>query len=145
MILNLQELNNIKNIYISSDEFCKTTKQSCDCVSLIADTGKKLIAMKFCKTEYSCIGIFEITEFDNEEYKYKLLIKDEPITLKKINYDDNGILIDALKFKFKDAFLFVFADEYNLILTKSKYDRLDDVGDIITEEAESTLEIVMNV
>lgn len=137
MVNAIEKLSNIKNIYISSEEFCKTTKQSCDCISLIADTGENFIAMDFCKAGDSWIEIIEVTEFDEKEYKYKL--QDEFINLEKVKYDEYGIVL-AIKFKCKDAFLFVFADEYNLILTKSKSDLFEDDSDILDEEA--TLKIV---
>ena len=57
---------------------------------------------------------------------------------------DNNGLIDAIKFKYKDMFLFVFALEDNLVLTKSKYDLLDETTNDFFEE-EATLEIANNI
>ena len=58
--------------------------------------------------------------------------------LEKINYSNDGF-IDTLKYKCDDVFLFIFADEYNLILTKSKCDLLDDMGELYDEELKLTI------
>lgn len=62
----------------------------------------------------------------------------EVFKLKKINRNHDGS-INALKFKCDNVFLFIFADEYNLILTKSKYDLLDEIGELCDEEAKLTI------
>ena len=88
--------------------------------------------------DYWWIDLHKITEFEKDEYKYKVVMNGEVFKLEKVNRDHNGF-INALKFKYNDVFLFIFADEYNLILTKSKYDLLDEIGELCDEEAKLTI------
>ena len=137
-------LKNIKNIYISSRECCQYNAQSCDCMELIIETGEKMISAVHREFgEDACIELMEISQYNKEEYKYKLSMCDETYRLERIAYFDNG-LIDAIKFKYKDVFLFVFALEDNLVLTKSKYDLLDETTSDFFEE-EAILEITNNI
>ena len=141
MSFDIEKFTNIKNIYISSEEFWQANTQSCDCLDLIVDTGKTLISVKYFKREgHWWIDLNEITDFSNKEYKFKVFMNDEVFKFEKVYYCEG--LIDAIKLKCKDVFLFIFADEYNLILTKSKYDLLDDTGELCDEEA--TLTIIDN-
>lgn len=136
-------LKNIKNIYISSRECCQYNAQSCDCMELVIDTGEKMISVVHREfDEDGCIELEEIHELNKEVYRYKMLMHDEQFELERISYFDNG-LINAIKFKYKDVFLFVFALEDNLVLTKSKYDLLDETTKDFFEEA--TLEITNNI
>ncbi len=137
-------LKNIKNIYISSRECCQNNYQSCDCIELVVDTGEKMISVVHRKFgEDGCIELEEIHELNKEVYRYKMLMHDEHFKLERISNFDNGF-IDAIKFKYKDVFLFVFALEDNLVLTKSKYDLLDETTNDFFEE-EATLEITNNI
>ena len=137
-------LKNIKNIYISSRECCQYTAQSCDCMELVVDTGEKMISVVHREFgEGGCIELEEIHDLNKEVYKYKMLMYDEQFELERISNFDNG-LIDAIKFKYKDVFLFVFALEDNLVLTKSKYDMLDETTKDFFED-EATLEITNNI
>ena len=137
-------LKNIKNIYISSRECCQYNAQSCDCMDLVVDTGEKMISVEHREFgKDGCIEFDEIHELNKEVYRYKMLMHDEQFELERISNFDNG-LIDAIKFKYKDVFLFVFALEDNLVLTKSKYDLLDETTNDFFEE-EATLEIANNI
>ena len=135
----LEKITSIKDIYISSEEFCKVNAQSCDCLDLIIDTGESMVSVEYFKGgNYWSINLHEITEINKDEYKYKVVMDSEVFKLKKINYSNDGF-IEALKYKCDDVFLFIFADEYNLILTKSKCDLLDDMGELYDEEAKLTI------
>ena len=135
----LEKITSIKEIYISSEEFCKVNAQSCDCLDLIIDTGEYMVSVEYFKGGgYWWMNLYEITEFKKDEYKYKVVMNGEVFKLEKINRDHDGF-INALKFKYNDVFLFIFADEYNLILTKSKYDLLDEIGELCDEEAKLTI------
>ena len=137
-------LKNIKNIYISSRECCQYNAQSCDCMELIIETGEKMISAVHREFgEDGCIELMEISQYNKEEYKYKLSMCDETYRLERIAYFDNGF-IDAIKFKCENVFLFIFALEDNLVLTKSKYDLLDETTNDFFEE-EATLEIANNI
>ena len=109
---------------------------------MIVDTGRTLISVEYSKDrDHWGIDLNEITEFSKDEYKYKVFMNGEVFKLEKVNYCEG--LIDAIKLKCKDVFLFIFADDYNLILTKSKYDLLDDTGELCDDE--STLTIIDNI
>lgn len=119
-------LKNIENIYISSRECCQYNAQSCDCMELVIDTGKKMISVVHREFgEDGCIELEEIHELNKEVYRYKILIQEEKFTLERIAYYNNGF-IKAIKFRYTDVFLFFIALENNLVLTKSKYDLLDE-------------------
>ena len=135
----LEKITSIKEIYISSEDFCKVNAQSCDCLDLIIDTGECMVSVEYFNGgDYWWMNLYEITEFEKDEYKYKVVMNGEVFKLEKVNRDHNGF-INALKFKYNDVFLFIFADEYNLILTKSKYDLLDEIGELCDEEAKLTI------
>lgn len=135
----LEKITSIKEIYISSEEFCKVNAQSCDCLDLIIDTGEYMVSVEyFMDGDHWWMNLYEITEFKKDEYKYKVVMNGEVFKLEKINRDHDG-LINALKFKYNDVFLFIFADEYNLILTKSKCDLLDEIGELCDEEIKLTI------
>ncbi len=135
----LEKITSIKEIYISSEEFCKVNAQSCDCLDLIIDTGEYMVSVEYFKGgDHWWMNLYEITEFKKDEYKYKVVMNGEVFKLEKINRDHDGF-INALKFKYNDVFLFIFADEYNLILTKSKYDLLDEIGELCDEDAKLTI------
>ncbi|MBE6623876.1 MAG: hypothetical protein E7621_06825 [Ruminococcaceae bacterium] len=53
-------------------------------------------------------------------------------------------LVEAIRYKCDDVFLFIFADEYNFIITMSKYDLFEETKTDILE-AEATLEIQKNI
>ncbi len=139
-----KNLKNIKNIYISSRECCQYNAQSCDCMEIVIDTGEKMISAVHREFgEDGRIEFEEIHELNKEVCRYKMLMHGEQFELERISNFDNGF-IDAIKFKYKDVFLFVFALEDNLVLTKSKYDLLDETTSDFFEE-EAILEITNNI
>ena len=42
-----KNLESIKSLYVSNDDFLQVNSQSCDCVDIIIDTGEKLIYFEF--------------------------------------------------------------------------------------------------
>ena len=143
MCIDLNRFKNIKEIYISTEEFWQVNDQSCDFLDLVFDTGEAMLSVEFFKANEDCwIEVAEITELDKEEYKYKIDMSGQVFTLEDVRYLYDGI-IDAIKLRCNDVFLFIFTDEYNLILTKSKYDLFEDTGEFFDEEAK--LVIVNNV
>ena len=113
-------------------------------MELVIDTGKKMISVVHREFgEDGCIELEEIHELNKEVYRYKMLLQEEKFTLERIAYYNNGF-IKAIKFRYTDVFLFVIALENNFVLTKSKYDLLDEnTKDFFEEEA--TLEITTNI
>lgn len=60
----LEKIASIKEIYISSEEFCKVNAQSCDCLDLIIDTSEYMVSVEYFKgVNYWWMNLYEITEF----------------------------------------------------------------------------------
>ncbi len=135
-----KKLTEIKNMYISSCDYWHITSQSCDCQKIIVDTGDRLILFKHTKFEDTgCITFDEISDFDKEEFIYKVDFDDETFKFNGVEHLDNGF-IDGIEFV-NDAFLYIFSSEYNLILSKSKYSMFDDSTDCFEDEGKITLDI----
>ena len=116
----------IKNIYISNYDFWPITFQSCDCFALIIDYGDKLEMYQHREhVDDGAIEVEIIDSFDAALFSVQVNLENEQFVLDKKLFKDDGAL-DAVRFKFEDVFLFVFASEYGLILTKSKYDIFED-------------------
>ena len=56
----------------------------------------------------------------------------------------NTSLVEGIRFKFKQEYLFIFALDCNLVITKSKADLFDDATDYTVYEKEATLTILKN-
>lgn len=136
-------LSEIKSVYVSKEDFCKPNKCSCDCKSVIIDTGKKLILLSH-EMYVDGGGYIECDELISvsAEYYYKVDLEGKIYTLEKAVYFENGA-IDVLKYKSGDTYLFVFYSEYNLVLTKSKYD-ITDEANCDFPETEEDLVVVEN-
>ena len=130
-----KSLANIKRIYISADEFWRVNYQSCDCLKIIIETDDSMILLKhqdFRKN--GCINFDKVSDIDKQNYKYKVNLENELFALEKVVCFDEGF-VKVIKFAGDDVFLFIFASKDNLILTKSKYDILDETNDFFEEEA----------
>lgn len=136
---NLEKhLVTVKALYVCKDDFERINMQSCDASELIADTGEKLICVGHGKYDtLGCLEFGDISGFNEEFYRYKIDLSEKECVLERVEYHKNG-LVDALKYKCKDGYLFIFSDEYNLIITMSKSDLLDDDK---LYDTEATLEI----
>ena len=75
--------------------------------------------------EDGAISIICIDSFDKSLFSRKVVLDNEFFITDKKLFKEDGSL-DAVRFKFKDVYLFIFASEYNLILTKSKWDLFED-------------------
>ena len=115
--------------------------QSCDCDKLIVVTDEDIIWMKSDSFGgMPIIGFDTLISFNPEVYS--LIIsppKAGEWTLLRIEKNDRGDVI-SIKYQYGDRFLFIFASQYNLIVTKSVVDLLDsedvpDVDDSILFEA----------
>ena len=77
--------------------------------------------------------------YDKLLFSRQVELDNEFFMLDKKLFKEDGSL-DAVRFKFKDVYLFIFASEYNLILTKSKCDIFEDQP-IVFPETEAVLSI----
>lgn len=118
--------NMVRNIYISNFDFMGINSQSCDCSAIIVDYGNKLEMYEHREhIEDGAIAIKCIDSFDRSLFSLQVELENEFFILDKKLFKEDGSL-DAVRFKFKDVYLFLFASEYNLILTKSKWDIFED-------------------
>ena len=132
-------VGNIVNVYISNFDFAPMTSQSCDCSALVIDLGYKLILVEHDKyKDLGCIRYKEIAGFDKSIFSICVVLNEDLFSFDKVLYHDNGV-IDAIRYRSKDTFMFIFASEYELILTKSKYDLFED-GKMEFPEKEAILE-----
>jgi len=110
-------------IYISDEAFCMVNEQSCDFQEAIFEYSDKIYSFEH---EVSGINIGSVSSFDRKAYKYKLKpTKEEKISFEKIIYSEHGC-IDTIVFRWGDTWLFVFASEHDLILTRSSFDLTGD-------------------
>ena len=130
----------VRNIYISNNDFMGINSQSCDCSAIIVDYGNKLEIYEHMEhIEDGAISATCIDSFDKLLFSHQVELDNEFFMLDKKLFKEDGSL-DAVRFKFKDVYLFIFASEYNLILTKSKCDIFEDQP-IVFSETEAVLSI----
>ncbi|MBQ0038368.1 MAG: hypothetical protein KBS74_06835 [Clostridiales bacterium] len=114
-------------IHIAEDEFMGISHQSCDFTEAIFEyTDRRLHFEHEEYEEDGAINIGECGSFNPQYYKY--IVRPESgskIRFEKIIYTEDG-RIDGIAFRWDDTWLFVFTDEYNLILTRSSFDLSDD-------------------
>lgn len=123
----------LKNIYISKDDFiCKFNQQSCDCIGAVIEYGDEFYLVRHEK--YEDLGQIKFSKIDKNEYDkdYLLDLSEEHFVFDKA-YLRLDKTVDAVKFKSNECFLFIFSDEYNLIITKSKSDLIEDDNFIVSE------------
>ena len=132
----------IDELYIS-DKFCdQVTRQSCDCEEILLKSGESsyLISHRI-KDGDGYIEIKSTDDFNLEDFTYKVHLGEATYKFDKIQTLDNG-LIDGIRFRSEKSFLFVFALEYNLVLTQTTYDLFDEIDtDFPSEEDEPLLQI----
>ena len=132
----------IDELYISDKGFDMVTAQSCDCekISLKSGESSYLISHRI-KDGDGYIEIKSIDGFNIEDFAYKVHLGEATYKFDKIQTLDNG-LIDGIRFRSEKSFLFVFALEYNLVLTQTTYDLFDEIDtDFPSEEDEPLLQI----
>ena len=132
----------IDELYIS-DKFCdQVTRQSCDCEEILIKSGDSfyLVSHQF-KDDDGYIEIKSIDDFNLKDFAYKVQLGDATYKFDKIQTFDNGD-IDGIRFRSENVFMFIFALEYNLVLTLSTYDLFDEMEtELPLEEDEPLLQI----
>ena len=122
---NLQETFGKKLLSLSVDS--KTSwwiePYCCECQEILIQTEKQKILLEHAHYgEDGAILVGEPMSLNKENFKLRILSEENsPIVFDKAQYREDGTL-EALRFRYGDSYLFVFADEDELILTKGTDD-----------------------
>lgn len=140
-------LSNIDSIYISEKFFEMINEQSCDCDEIVIKNGDKYILLTshpLGEDEY--IEISMVDNFEQSHFPYEVDITKENFKFDKFCFLENR-LIEGIRFCAEGVFLFVFALEHNLVLTKSKYDLFEEteMGFPETEEELKILKVKQKI
>lgn len=133
-------------IHISDDEFVGISPQSCDFNEAIIEYRDKMYSVEHERFgEGGLLNIGHISSFNPEIYRHTVRpMKGEQIQFVKILYTADGN-VEGLAFRWADSYLFVFADEYNLVLTRSSVDLSDEHARVPTMLEEPKLHIEITV
>ena len=132
----------IDELYISDKGFDMVTAQSCDCEEFLIKSGDSfyLVSHQF-KDDDGYIEIKSIDDFNLKDFTYKAHLGYATYKFDKIQTFDNGD-IDGIRFRSENVFMFIFALEYNLVLTLSTCDLFDESDtDLPSQEDEPLLQI----
>ena len=132
----------VSAIYISDDQFMPISEQSCDFTKAIFEYNGKIYSFEHEEQEEGgAIDILLCSSFEPQGFKYVIRPgAGSKIRFEKIIYSEDG-RIDGIAFRWDDTWLFVYTDEYNLILTRSSCD-LSDESIIYPEASEAPLLLV---
>lgn len=133
-------LSNVDSIYISEKFFEMVNEQSCDCDEIIIKNDDKYILLtSHTLREDGYIEIDTVANYAQSQFPYEVDISKENFKFDKFCFLENG-LIDGIRFCADGVFLFIFALEHNLVLTKSKYDLFEKI-EMVLPETEAALKI----
>lgn len=107
------------HVYIAID--LKSYYASCECADRKFDPlTTNLVVADMSRTEKT------ISSFSKEIYSLRISAPSDGIfRFVKVFYQENGA-VDGIKYRFGDRYLFIFASEYNLIVTKSIMDLTEE-------------------
>ena len=118
----------LDELYISDKFFDMVTAQSCDCEEFLIKSGELSCLLSHrTKDGEGYIEIKRVDDFNDNDFAYIVEFGDKPFKFDKILTLDNGC-IDGISFSSEKSFLFIFALEYNLVLTRSNCDLFDETG-----------------
>ncbi len=102
-------------------------QQSCDCNRLMIVMADKILGVEHEEHgEDGTIGFERISSFSKEIYSLRISAPSDGIfRFVKVFYQEDGA-VDGIKYRFGDRYLFIFASEYNLIVTKSIMDLTEE-------------------
>lgn len=112
-----------------SASFCeKVNDQSCDCDSIIlsGDQGTAYLTYHTFD-EDSYIEINSVKSYNDLDYPFFVDLENRKFRFDEMCFYDDGS-VEGIRFCADDTFLFVFASEYSLILTMSKYDLFESIS-----------------
>ena len=132
----------IDELYISDRFYDQVTCQSCDCKEILIKSGDSFYLVSHqLKDDDGYIEIKRVDGFYNNDFTYMVKFPDDNFYFDRIQNTDKG-LIDGIRFRSGKSYLFVFALEDNLVLTKTNYDLFDESDTAIpSEEDEPLLQI----
>lgn len=118
---DLQETfgNKILSFAIDSESSRWIETYCCECQEILIQTEKQKFLLEHAHYgEDGAILVGEPMSLNKENFKLRVLSEENsPIIFDKAQYREDGTL-EALRFCYGDSYLFVFADEDELILTK---------------------------
>ena len=132
----------VDELYISDKFFDMVTAQSCDCEEILIKSGNlSYLISHRVKGSDGDIEIKCVDDFNPKDFAYTVQLGNATFKFEKILTLDNGC-IDGIRFRSEKSFLFIFALEYNLVLTQTNYDLFGELDtDIPTEDDEPILQI----
>ena len=134
-------LNRVDALFISEKFFSMMTSQSCDCDEIIIKSRDNYIKFtsKQLDEEDGFIVLEKTDSAEAQKFSYEVNFEESDFVFDKTISLENGA-IDGVRFNGNGVFLYVFASEYNLILTISKYDLFEE-NRMELPEKEATLNI----
>ncbi len=125
---------------IAKDGSEQYNQQSCDCQDVIIVMEDRILLAGHEKHgEFGTIKLETIPDYNGEKHDLRINAPSAgPFTFIKVLYQDDGAL-DAIKYRYADRYLFIFADEYNLIVTKSIPDLTGEDDSAIPDVEDSVL------
>ncbi len=135
-------LSKIDALYISDKFIDVVSEQSCDCDELVIKNGDFYIKLtSHAINEEDGYIAFETLEYFNENtYPYEVVLTNTDFVFDRLQFISNNY-VEGIRFKYKEEYLFIFALDTNLVITKSKADLFDDATDYTVYEKEATLTI----
>ena len=136
-------LSNIDSLYMSDKFFELISQSSCDCDEIVIRNGDDCILLTSHPLgEDGYLKFDLLSNYDQDRFIYEVDMGSEHYRFDKFCFLDNE-LIEGIRFRSGDIFLFVFALEHNLVLTKSKYDIFEELETDLPD-IEETLRIIRN-
>lgn len=136
-------LSDIESLHMSDKFFEMISQSSCDCDEMVIKNGDKYILLTSHPLgEDGYLEINLLSNYDQDRFIYEVNMESEHYRFDKFCFLDNE-LIEGIRFRSGDIFLFVFALEHNLVLTKSKYDIFEELETDLPD-IEETLRIIRN-
>ncbi len=131
---------NVLYMAIAKDGSEQYNRQSCDCREvIIVMEGRVLLAAHEKHGEFGTIRLDTIPDYNGEKYNMRINAPSAgPFTFIKVLYREDGA-IEAIKYRYDDRYLFIFSEEYNLVVTKSIPDLTEEDDTPIPEIEDSIL------
>ena len=132
----------IKNpdaVYISGEDLIKVSEGSCDTdkIALMSGDGFVILSSKSVGEEWE-IDFERAGKIDTEKFPYEVECRGACLVFDEFLRSDGGVT-EGLRFLFGDVFLFIFATDGSLIMTKSGCELFGEMGDAIPEREEKLI------
>ena len=122
---------------IAKNDADQYNPQSCDCTEVIIVMDDRILIAEHEKDgETGAISFDTLSDFNGEMRRLRVTApSDGTFEFMSVQYSDDGSL-DGAKYRYGDCYVFIFADEYNLIVTKSREDLFFEDDDASGSEQE---------